>query len=237
MTDPYQVLGVSRDAGLDDIKKAYRNLSRKYHPDANINNPNKAQAEERFKQVQQAYQQIVYEKEHGTSSGYGQNAYGSSGYGQSTYSRGYGYGNTGYQNSYDDFFGGYYRQRQQASYGMDPKLQAALNYINSGHNAEALNVLNGMSERTAAWYYLHAIANSRMGNNVNAREDARKAYQMEPGNTQYRQLYEALESGNTRYASQGAGYGYDACGSGETNVSPCMSCAPCLCCMPGFCCC
>ena len=40
MTDPYQVLGVSRNAGDDEIKKAYRNLSRRYHPDANINNPN-----------------------------------------------------------------------------------------------------------------------------------------------------------------------------------------------------
>ena len=41
MTDPYSVLEVSRDASDDEIKKAYRNLSRKYHPDANINNPNK----------------------------------------------------------------------------------------------------------------------------------------------------------------------------------------------------
>ena len=59
MTDPYSVLGVSRDASDDEIKKAYRNLSRKYHPDANINNPNKAEAEEKFKQVQQAYKQII----------------------------------------------------------------------------------------------------------------------------------------------------------------------------------
>ena len=58
MTDPYSVLGVSRDASDDEIKKAYRNLSRKYHPDANINNPNKDQAEVKFKEVQQAYQQI-----------------------------------------------------------------------------------------------------------------------------------------------------------------------------------
>ena len=63
MLDPYSVLGVSRDASMDEIKKAYRKLSRKYHPDANINNPNKEQAEEMFKQVQQAYDQIVRERE------------------------------------------------------------------------------------------------------------------------------------------------------------------------------
>ena len=45
MADPYKILGVSRDASDEEIKKAYRALSRKYHPDANINNPNKAQAD------------------------------------------------------------------------------------------------------------------------------------------------------------------------------------------------
>ena len=61
MFDPYSVLGISRDASDEEIKKAYRKLSRKYHPDANINNPNKAQAEEKFKEVQQAYEQIMTE--------------------------------------------------------------------------------------------------------------------------------------------------------------------------------
>ena len=65
MTDPYKVLGVSRDASDDEVKKAYRPLSRKYHPDANINNPNKDQAEEMFKLVQQAYNQIMREREGG----------------------------------------------------------------------------------------------------------------------------------------------------------------------------
>ena len=66
MTDPYSVLGVPRSASDEEIKKAYRTLSRKYHPDANINNPNKDRAEEMFKQVQQAYSQIMKEREAGS---------------------------------------------------------------------------------------------------------------------------------------------------------------------------
>ena len=57
--DPYSVLGVSRDASEEEIKIAYKILSRKYHPDANINNPNKAQAEEKFKEIQAAVHMLV----------------------------------------------------------------------------------------------------------------------------------------------------------------------------------
>lgn len=42
-------------------------MSRKYHPDANINNPNKEQAEEKFKEIQQAYEQIMKEREYGSN--------------------------------------------------------------------------------------------------------------------------------------------------------------------------
>ena len=57
--DPYKVLGVDRNATDDEIKKAYRALSRKYHPDANVNNPDKDAVEEKFKQVQNAYDTIM----------------------------------------------------------------------------------------------------------------------------------------------------------------------------------
>ena len=49
MADPYKVLEVSPAASDEEVKRAYRVLSRKYHPDANINNPNKKEAEEKFK--------------------------------------------------------------------------------------------------------------------------------------------------------------------------------------------
>ena len=93
MRDPYQVLGVSQDASEEEIKKAYRKLSRMYHPDANINNPNKAQAEEKFKEIQQAYQQIMKQREQGSSPygnqgyGYGNNGYGNGGNAQNGYGR------------------------------------------------------------------------------------------------------------------------------------------------------
>ncbi len=67
ITNPYKILDVSPNASNEEIKKAYRELSRKYHPDSYVNNPLSELAEEKFKEVQEAYSQIMQERENGYS--------------------------------------------------------------------------------------------------------------------------------------------------------------------------
>lgn len=63
MKDPYQILGVSHDATEEEIKKAYRKLCRKYHPDLNVDKPNADEYEARFREVQSAYQEIMDQRQ------------------------------------------------------------------------------------------------------------------------------------------------------------------------------
>lgn len=203
--NPYDVLGVSPNASDDEIKRAYRDLTRKYHPDANVNNPLADLAEEKFKEVQEAYDTIMKERSGGYSGG-------STG--------GYSYG---YQ--------GGYNQAQQ-----DPQMQAAVNYVNSRHYREALNVLDQIQNRTAMWYYVSGCANAGLGNNLVAREHAAQAVNMEPNNLQYRQLLNQLDFSSRRYQNNPYGGGYGAGGSscGTGNLCCDLWCADSLCeCMGG----
>lgn len=238
MSDPYQVLGVPSTASDDEVKKAYRRLSRKYHPDANINNPNKAEAEEKFKDVQQAYEQIMREREQGYRGGAGPS---SGSYGQSSYG---GYGQGSYGSEEDNPFGGFWgpfgggfwgsfggqqQQRQEQYTGeTGQKLQAAANYINARHYEEALNVLDSMKDRPARWYYFCAICHNGMGNNVNALSYAKQALAMEPDNPEYQMLVQQLQSGGRWYQQQGQRYGGRS--AMDCNTLCCSICALQLCC-------
>lgn len=232
MSDPYKVLGISRSATDDEVKKAYRELSRKYHPDANVNNPNRDEAEEMFKLVQQAYDQIMDERKNG-GSGYGDfgnGSYGSGGYG--------GYGTGGYGSGNYGNFGGFggtgnYGGSRGSSYSQeDSYYTAAANYINSRHYQEALNVLSNIENRTAQWYFLSALANNGLGNNVMALDLAKRAAAMEPNNTTYQRLVQTLESGGQWYSGRQYSYGGDP-GSMFCCSDPCTTlclinlCCPC----------
>ena len=202
--NPYDVLGVSPSASDDEIKKAYRDLTRKYHPDANVDNPLADLAEEKFKEVQEAYDTIMHERSSGSSGSY---SYGGSSSGSSG---SYSYGGSSSQ-------GG----------APDPRLQAAVNYINSRRFREALNTLDQIPERSAMWYYLSGCANAGLGNNVLARDHAAQAVNMEPNNLQYRQLLNQLDFSSRRYQSSPYGAGYGAggtsCGTGNMCCDLCIA--------------
>ncbi|MDR0951988.1 MAG: J domain-containing protein [Oscillospiraceae bacterium] len=218
MDDPYKVLGVPHGASDEEIKKAYRALAKKYHPDLNPGNKN---AQRRMNEINAAYDQIKNPQAN-AQGGWGQ--YGSEGGGFGGFG---GFGNFG-------GFGGFGGARG-ASGGGNTAYTAALNYIRSQHFQEALSALATVpeNEREGRWYYLSALANYGLGNRVAAMEQATRAVNMEPDNNDYRTLLEEIRRGGSFYQSYGQGYPNSAGGY------PC--CLP-LClfdlfCCPGFGCC
>lgn len=111
MKDPYEVLGLQRGASKDEVKSAYRKLAKKYHPDMNENNPLQDLAEEKFKEIQWAYDEIM----NGNASG--------------------SYRQSGGSSSYDSGSGSLYNVRQQVQTGRFQDAIRALNSI-SVRNAE-----------------------------------------------------------------------------------------------------
>lgn len=96
--DYYKTLGVSRNASKEDIKKAYRELARKYHPDLN---PNDKNAEEKFKEIQEAYEVLSKDDKRKQYDTFGNAGFGQSGFG--------GQGGTGFSGGfrYTGGFGGF----------------------------------------------------------------------------------------------------------------------------------
>lgn len=175
--DPYKVLGVSRDATDEEIKTAYRRLAKKYHPDLN---PGDAEAAKKMQQVNAAYEQIK-NPEKAAQQNHG-----------------------GYGGSYDPFggFGGYGSYRQyggSTEQNGDHYQQAAYNYIRFGRYREAINVLANCAQRNAQWYYLSALANDGLGNQVTAMEHIRRAVSMEPNNPVYLDMLNRMEHGGDTY--------------------------------------
>lgn len=211
MADPYEVLGVERNASDDEIKRAYRRLAKKYHPDANPDDPTAAK---KMQEINAAYDQIKNpEKYQSQSQSQGYSGYDPfGGYGQRS-----GYGGYG-------SYGGYYRQPNYNRQYQDTYKQAAYNYIRYRRYGEAVNVLNQMdlSKRDGQWYYLSALANEGVGNQVTAMEHMRRAVSMDPGNQDYIDELNRMEHGGDTYRQRAGSYqGFDL------NMNPCASLCMC----------
>ena len=182
VNNPYDVLGVPRTATNDEIKKAYRQLSKKYHPDSYVDNPLADLAEEKFKEVQAAYEQIMKERQNGTSAS--------------------GPRYTG---------GGSYSSSSQEP----AEFQPVRNYIMARRYREALGLLDGISNRCAAWYYYSALANMGIGNNLVAVDHAKQAAAMDPNNPEYVNFANQIQFRGQQYQSSGYGYGRPTFGTGN----------------------
>ena len=194
ITDPYKVLGVSPDASDEEIKQAYRRLAKKYHPDRNQGSE---EAAKKMQEVNAAYEQIKNPEKAQQE--------------QHTY----GYGGYGY-----DPFGGYGRYQQKNT--ADSYQASAYQYILYGRFREALNALENSTNRNARWYYLSALANDGLGNQVTALEHIRRAVSMDPDNMEYLHALEMIENGGAAYRRQAGSFqGFDL------RRSPCASI--CLC--------
>lgn len=120
--DPYKVLGVSRDADEETIKKAYRALVKKYHPDKYVNTPMADVASEKMKEINRAYDMITKGKTEAYSNG--GSAYG--GYGA---------------------YGG----NQYGSY-TQPGYQNVRMLLNMGRTAEAVRMLNTLPQNAEWYF-------------------------------------------------------------------------------------
>ncbi len=122
--DYYEVLGVGKDAGNDEIKKAYRKLAKQYHPD--VNTDNKDEAAERFKEASEAYEVLSDQRKRGQYDTFGHAAFeGSSRGGFDDFMGGFG----GFGDIFDSFFGGGRASRRNGPvHGADLRMELRITF-------------------------------------------------------------------------------------------------------------
>ena len=204
MDDPYKVLGLDRNASDEEIKAAYRELVKKYHPDKYQDNPLADLAQEKLMEVNEAYELLMRKgtpssRKSGASANYGPrgNTYGeysSSGYSSSGYS---GYGSA----EYDD-------------------IRVALD---RGQLAKADEMLIKHKTRDAEWFFLSGVLSYKKGYRDDALANVRQAISMDPNNQEYRQVYSRMNGQSTVYRTRGNELGFPV-------GMDCMDCITCYCC-------
>lgn len=205
MKDPYEVLGVSRTASDSEIRTAYRELVKKYHPDNYANNPLADLASEKMKEVNEAYDAITKSR--------GAGSYQSSASGYQSSGSSYNSGGTqSYSYSYGSGAGSPYAQVRS--------------YINANQLDAADSLLNTSPTRDGEWYYLKGTIAYRRGWLDEARQHYQTACAMVPSNYEYQNALRTVQGGYTPYRQtnyQNSSMD-DAC-----NLCNALLCLNCLC--------
>lgn len=181
MTNPYKVLGVNEGATNEEIRAAYLSLVKKYHPDKYTDPDMKQLANEKLKEINEAYDQLTKNPGKTASSGYSGAAYGAGGHGGS------------YSGPEADRF------------------VRARSLINAGNLEGAKTILDSIQTRNAEWYYLYGIIYLRQGWYDKAREFLGRAYRTEPGNAEYAQAYNTLRYTGNPYSRPRQSTSYGNC--------------------------
>lgn len=203
MNDPYSVLGITPEATDEEVKQAYRTLARKYHPDNYQDNPLADLAEEKMKEINEAYEAIT--KMRAGGGGY-----------QSSSSSGSQSRPSGGGSSYN----GYQQQRGNS----DPIYAQVRSAINAGDIYQAETLLSQATRQDAEWYFLQGSIAYRKGWLDEAMSNYQRAVSMDPGNVEYRRAYNMMQQGGQAYRSDGYSSGMDAMDCCTT-----MMCLNCLC--------
>ena len=173
MRDPYQVLGVPSPATDEEVKKAYRDLARKYHPDNYHDNPLADLAQERMKEINEAYEAVQSQRKAARAGGY---------------SGGYGGYQAGYQSGYQSGGSRYQRIRMA---------------ISQGNLNLAEELLNAMTDHDAEWSFLKGAICYRRGWLDEARRYYQNAVNMDPDNQEYQRALDIAEGRSTAYRPEG----------------------------------
>ncbi len=205
--NPYEVLGIPENASDEQIKTAYKELVRKYHPDKYQNNPLADLAEEKLQEVNEAYDTIMKTRGQGSGGGYG------------------------YNNSYNNGYGGGYSYDNSGSYayGSADYMQIRRN-IDAGNLAAAEHMLNETSDRSAEWFFLSGVVSSRKGWYDDAVNKLQTACNMEPSNREYQQHLSSMMGRGMQYQNTAAGRGYNMSNDDMCcQALQCYICADCCC--------
>ena len=182
MNNPYEVLGIKPGASESEIKAAYKELVKKYHPDKYQNNPLADLAEEKLQEVNEAYDMLM--KNQGAGQTAGRN-YGGSPYGRQNYSR------------------------QNQSYGGGSNYYAVRQAIDRGDLAGAEQMLINAPARDAEWFFLSGMISYRKGWVDDAVSNIRQAIDLDPNNFEYQRAYQQINAQANMYRTRSNGQGYN----------------------------